>query len=53
MKVLLLYDSMGVGGAETHVAGLAKRLAERGVSVVLAAKGGGVSKRLLSERGDI
>ena len=53
MKVLLLYDSMGVGGAETHVAGLAKRLAERGVSVVLAAKGGAVSKRLLSERGDI
>ena len=53
MKVLLLYDSMGVGGAETHVAGLAKRLAERGVSVVLAAKGGAVSKRLLSERGDV
>ena len=53
MKVLLLYDSMGVGGAETHVAGLAKRLAERGVSVVLAAKGGAVSKKLLNERKDI
>ena len=49
LKVLVLCDSMGVGGAETHVMGLVKGLAKEGVSVVLATRAGELSERLADE----
>ena len=49
MKVLLLTDRMDVGGAETHVAQLARGLSALGVGVALLSGGGRLSERLQEE----
>ncbi len=46
MKILLLIDSLGVGGAETHVCDLARELARLGHDVTVASSGGECSARL-------
>ena len=40
MKVLLLIDGMGIGGAETHVLTLARALKKKGVCVTVLCDGG-------------
>ena len=40
MKILLLIDSLGIGGAETHVFELAGGLRELGAEVCVASSGG-------------
>ena len=40
MKILLLIDGMGIGGAETHVLTLARALVKRGVRVDVMCEGG-------------
>lgn len=47
MKIMLVCDSMGIGGAETHVLGLAAELCENGHSVTVVAKRGELTERLL------
>ena len=49
MKIMLLCDSMGIGGAETHVLGLAKGLCAEGHTVTVVAKRGELAERLLRE----
>ena len=49
MKIMLVCDSMGIGGAETHVLGLAKGLCAKGHTVIVAAKRGALAKKLLRE----
>ncbi len=51
MKILVLCDSMGIGGAETHVLTLVRGLCERGHSVTLAAGYGELTPRLIKECG--
>lgn len=46
MKILLLIDSMSVGGAETHVYDLARELARLGHGVTVASSGGELARRL-------
>ena len=46
MKILLLIDSLGIGGAETHVYDLARELASVGHSVTVASSGGELADRL-------
>ena len=46
MKILILTDRLGIGGAETHIAQLAKALFERGEEVFLASTGGITADRL-------
>ncbi len=46
MKILILTDSLGVGGAETHIAQLAQALFERGEEVYIASAGGTTADRL-------
>lgn len=46
MKMLLLIDSLGIGGAETHVYDLARELSLLGHSVTVASAGGELSRRL-------
>ena len=46
MKILLLIDSLDVGGAETHVEILAKNLSEAGHKITIASAGGIIYKRL-------
>ena len=48
MKVLLLTDHMETGGAETHVATLAKGLRDRGVDVSVYSSGGRMADKLES-----
>ena len=40
MKILILTDRLGIGGAETHVAQLAKSLFDLGEEVIVASAGG-------------
>ena len=49
MKILIFCDSMGIGGAETHVVGLAKDLSNSGHRVTVVAKYGDLVARLISE----
>lgn len=49
MKVLLLTDHMDTGGAETHIAQLARGLRDAGVEVALLSGGGRLSKKLEEE----
>lgn len=49
MKVLLLTDRMGTGGAETHIAQLARGLRAADVDVTLLSEGGRLAKRLEEE----
>ena len=46
MKVLILIDGMGIGGAETHVLTLAEVLKKRGISVTVMCAGGIYTKAL-------
>lgn len=46
MKILLLIDSLGVGGAETHVLDLARELAAMGHGITVASSGGECAERL-------
>lgn len=46
MKILLLIDSLGVGGAETHVYDLARELSRAGHSVTVASCGGALAQNL-------
>ncbi len=49
MKVLLLTDRMDAGGAETHIAQLARGLRQSGVDVKIASGGGRLAERLEAE----
>ena len=49
MKILMLTDRMGIGGAETHVFELARALVVRGNEVFVASSGGQMSRELLKE----
>ena len=49
MKVLLLTDRMDAGGAETHVAQLARGLRRVGVEVTLLSSGGRLAEKLIEE----
>ena len=49
MKIMLISDSMGIGGAETHVFALAKELFTRGYSVAIVSKHGQLAERILYE----
>lgn len=46
MKILLLIDSLGIGGAETHVYDLCRELSRLGHNVTVASAGGELSRRL-------
>ena len=46
MKILILTDRLGIGGAETHIAHLAQALLECGEEVLVASAGGVTAKRL-------
>ena len=46
MKILILTDRLGIGGAETHIAQLARSLWERGEEVFVASSGGVTANRL-------
>ncbi len=49
MKVLLLSDRLDAGGAETHLAQLARGLTRMGVEIVLLSGGGRVARELEAE----
>ena len=49
MKVLILTDRMGTGGAETHIALLARGLARMGVEVTVLSGGGRIADELERE----
>lgn len=46
MKILMLIDSLGIGGAETHVETLSLELKRRGHEVKIATSGGEIATRL-------
>ena len=46
MKILILTDRLGIGGAETHIAQLAQSLFESGEEVFVASAGGVTADRL-------
>lgn len=46
MNILLLIDSLGLGGAETHVYDLARELSQLGHSVSVASAGGALARQL-------
>lgn len=50
MKILILTDRLGVGGAETHIAQLIQGLKNRGMDVLVASCGG-TTADLLEEQG--
>lgn len=50
MKILILTDKLGVGGAETHIAQLAQALTNRGERVFIASSGG-TTADFLEEQG--
>ena len=47
MKILLLIDGMGIGGAETHVLTLAKALIREGKAVDVMCAGGAYTEALM------
>lgn len=46
MKILIITDSLDVGGAETHIKTLALSLRELGCDIVIASKGGEIADKL-------
>jgi polysaccharide pyruvyl transferase WcaK-like protein/glycosyltransferase involved in cell wall biosynthesis len=48
MKILLVTDRMQLGGAETHIATLARGLIKRGLTVTLVSAGGALADSLAS-----
>ena len=50
MKILMLIDSLGIGGAETHVCALAEELARAGSTVTVAASDGVLRERLINSK---
>jgi glycosyltransferase involved in cell wall biosynthesis len=46
MKILMLIDSLGIGGAETHVEALACELSKLGHSVCVVSSGGIIANRM-------
>lgn len=46
MKILMLIDSLDIGGAETHVEILCRKLNKMGHNIVVASSGGIISQRL-------
>ena len=53
LKILLLTDRLGVGGAETHIISLCKALEERGHSVTVASSGGTLADKIRHVRIDL
>ena len=49
MKILMLIDSLDVGGAETHVETLALELVKMGCEVSIASNGGKIAQMLEGE----
>ena len=49
MKILMLIDSMGIGGAETHVLSLGAELGRQGCEVCVASGGGELVSELLDK----
>lgn len=49
MKILMLTDSMDVGGAETHIRALAAALRRKGHSVTVCSSGGAMMKKLTGD----
>ena len=49
MKILMLIDSLDVGGAETHVETLVLELVKMGCEVSVASNGGKIAQKLESE----
>ena len=49
MKILLVTDNMDVGGAETHIAALARGLRQMGQEVTVLSAGGGLADTLEGE----
>ncbi len=49
MKILILADSMDIGGAETHVYELSRSLLSRGQEPILLSAGGATARRLEEE----
>lgn len=47
MKIIMMTDSMGIGGAESHICVLCKELAKMGYEIVLISSGGIYEKKLL------
>ena len=52
VRILILCDSMGIGGAETHVLTLSKGLCAKGHSVTVGADYGELTPRLIKECGE-
>ena len=50
MKILILTDKLDIGGAETHIALLARELMENGHEVTVVSAGGAVAERLKSSK---
>ncbi len=48
MKILILTDRLGLGGAETHIAQLAQALLDQGNEVAVLSSGGAVAEQLKS-----
>ena len=46
MKILMLIDSLGIGGAETHVEALACELSKLGHSICVVSSGGIIANRM-------
>ena len=46
MKILMLIDSLGIGGAETHVEALACELSKLGHSICVVSSGGIIANRI-------
>ena len=50
MKILILTDRLDVGGAETHIALLARELIKDGHEVTVASSGGAIAERLKNSK---
>lgn len=50
MKILILTDKLDIGGAETHIALLARELMENGHEVTVVSAGGAIAERLKSSK---
>ena len=50
MKILIITDSLDVGGAETHIEALALSLCELGCDVVIASQGGQIADKLKTSK---
>ncbi len=50
MKILMLADSLGLGGVETHIELLQRKLSEMGCVVVVGSSGGEIAKRMIKNK---